>query len=158
MALLLFALLIGIPLIEIILFIQVGGVIGGGATILLTLFTAFAGIWIVRLQGFAELARLRDRLSAQREPVAEILNMLFLLFAGLLLLIPGFMTDGVGALLLIPPLRQGVANHMSRHAFFTNLRQKNAGQTIDGEYWEAEPPEKPLLQNGRPVPRESQDS
>ncbi len=139
MALLIFALLIGIPLIEIAIFIRVGGFIGGVATVLLTIFTASAGIWVVRLQGFGALTRFESEISRGRQLLAEILGMLLLLFAGLLLLIPGFLTDIIGGLLLLPPLRRALAEYAAQNAFFVRMgRRKDAAaaETIEGEYWE----------------------
>jgi UPF0716 protein FxsA len=101
----LFVLFLTIPLIEIALFIQVGGLIGVGGTIALTLLTALAGTALVRRQGMTTLGRLQAQAEAGEDPSVEILGGALILLAGLLLLTPGFFTDGVGLLLLIPPVR-----------------------------------------------------
>lgn len=105
MPLLILALFIGIPLIEIYLFIQVGGSIGVWPTIGLVILTAVIGTALLRQQGLATLARAQADLDRQQFPVRELFNGVCLLIGGLLLLTPGFLTDALGFALLIPPLR-----------------------------------------------------
>jgi UPF0716 protein FxsA len=106
MGLLLLAAFIGVPLIEIAVFIQVGGVIGLGWTLLVVVATAVAGTWLLRAQGLATLHRARRQLDAGVLPARELFDGLCLLFAGALLLTPGFVTDAMGLLLFIPPFRE----------------------------------------------------
>ncbi len=96
---------IAIPLIEIGLFIQVGGAIGLWPTLAIVLITAFLGSWLVRSQGARELANLRSSFSEMRDPSEPLANGAMILFAGALLLTPGFFTDAVGFALLLPPVR-----------------------------------------------------
>ena len=106
-----------VPAVEIATFIQVGGRIGALATVLLTIFTAALGILLVRLQGFIALADLHRAMAEGRAPFAEMLSGALLLLAGICLLIPGFVTDGIGFLLLVPPLRRMLARVLA-HALF----------------------------------------
>jgi len=105
MPILILALFIGIPLIEIYLFIQVGGAIGVWSTIGLVVLTAFIGTALLRQQGLATLARAQSQLDQQQLPMRELFDGVCLLVGGLLLLTPGFLTDALGFALLIPPLR-----------------------------------------------------
>lgn len=104
-ALLLLIAFIGVPLLEIAIFIQVGGVIGLGWTLALVVLTAIAGTVLLRHQGFQVLRRAQAQLDANQVPVAEVFEGVCLLFAGALLLTPGFFTDAIGGLLLLPPVR-----------------------------------------------------
>ncbi len=106
-----------VPAVEIATFIQVGGRIGALATILLTIFTAVLGILLVRLQGFLALTDLHRAMAEGRAPFAEMLSGALLLLAGVCLLIPGFVTDGIGFLLLIPPLRRALARLLANALF-----------------------------------------
>lgn len=105
MPLLILALFIGVPLIEIYLFIQVGGLIGVWPTIGLVILTAVIGTAMLRHQGMATLARAQAELQEDRLPVREIFNGFCLLAGGMLLLTPGFLTDALGFALLLPPAR-----------------------------------------------------
>ena len=98
-------LLIGLPLIEISIFAEVGAEIGGFMTVLLTVFTAAAGVFIVRIQGLIVMSKARENMMKGEPLVEEMVHGMFLFLAGILLLIPGFLTDGLGALLLLPPIR-----------------------------------------------------
>ncbi len=100
------ALFIILPLVEIALFIQVGGLIGTLPTVLLVVATAAAGIALLRHQGLATLRRAQDTLGRGEVPALSLLEGAALLVAGALLLTPGFLTDALGFLLLIPPLRR----------------------------------------------------
>lgn len=97
---------IGLPIIELFVLIEVGGRIGGLYTIGLVLLTAAGGLFLVRLQGMSVLARAQSHLAENRVPVGEIVDGLFLLLAGGFLLFPGFITDAFGLALLIPWLRR----------------------------------------------------
>jgi UPF0716 protein FxsA len=99
-------LFVGVPLLELYLLIQVGSEIGALPTIGLSIFTAILGTLLVRHQGFAVLMRVRDMVDRGEVPALEVLDGAVLLIAGLMLLLPGFITDALGFLLLIPPLRR----------------------------------------------------
>ncbi len=106
MPLVLLIMVIGLPIVELFVLIEVGGQIGGLYTIGLVLLTAAGGLFLVRLQGMSVLARAQSHLAENRVPVGEIIDGLFLLLAGWFLLFPGFITDAFGLLLLIPGLRR----------------------------------------------------
>ena len=99
---------IAVPLIEITLFIQVGGAIGLGWTLAIVVITAILGTWLVRSQGAQALGQLRGSFSEMRDPTEPLVHGAMILFSGALLLTPGFFTDAVGFALLIPGVRQAL--------------------------------------------------
>ena len=138
---------IAVPLIEITLFIQVGGAIGLGWTLAIVVLTAILGTWLVRSQGAAALGNLRRSFSDMRDPTEPLVHGAMILFSGALLLTPGFFTDGVGFALLIPAIRQaiyrGIRARINVHSFGTPGEQPHRqsahpghGDVIDGEYHE----------------------
>jgi UPF0716 protein FxsA len=104
----LFALLIAAPLVEIAVFILVGRQIGVAATLLVTLATAVAGVLLLRFQGLAALERIRAELAARCLPARPLADAAMIAVAGLLLVIPGLVTDALGFLLFIPAVRTAV--------------------------------------------------
>jgi len=105
--------IIGIPLIEIYLMIKVGGAIGAFNTIFLIFFTAIAGIFFARLEGFRTLRSGFQQLVKNELPVYEIISGATLAFAALLLIIPGFLTDIIGFLLIFPLTRKILIKNIS---------------------------------------------
>jgi UPF0716 protein FxsA len=105
---------IGVPLIEIALFIQVGGFIGLWPTIAIVITTALVGTALIRRQGLNTLQRAQQEMDAQRLPVRELFDGICLIFAGAMLLTPGFLTDTVGFVLLVPPLRALLGRYVWR--------------------------------------------
>ena len=105
--------IIGIPLIEIYLMIKVGGVIGAFNTIFLIFFTAITGIYFARLEGINTLRSGFNQLIKNEIPVYEIISGAALTFAALLLIIPGFLTDIIGFLLIIPITRKMIVKNIS---------------------------------------------
>lgn len=103
---LLLAILVCIPLFEIYLFIEVGRMIGGWETILLILLTAFVGMVMIRTQGMRTFWEFQQKRASGNVPVNEMFDGLCLLFSGVFLLLPGFFTDTLGFLLLIPAFRR----------------------------------------------------
>lgn len=101
----LFVLFLAIPLIEIALFIQVGGLIGLWATLAIVIVTAILGAVLVRAQGARALLDLRRSMEALNDPTDSLASGAMILFAGALLLTPGFFTDAVGFALLVPGVR-----------------------------------------------------
>jgi len=101
-----------IPLVEIYLLIKVGAVIGALPTVFMVVFTAVLGAWLLRLQGFATMTRVRHTLERGGIPAMEMLEGAVLLVAGALLLTPGFFTDTIGFLCLIPSLRRAMIRWM----------------------------------------------
>ena len=104
----LFLIFVGVPILEIALFVKVGGAIGLGPTLLIVILTAIIGTALMRRQGMAALARLQQQLEQGGDPVGPIAHGALILVAGMLLLTPGFFTDTMGLLLLIPAVRDRV--------------------------------------------------
>jgi UPF0716 protein FxsA len=102
---LVFLLLVAVPVIEIALFIEIGGRLGTWPTIGVVMLTAAIGTVLLRTQGLATLGELRRRLEAGEDPGAALAHGAMILVAAVLLLTPGFFTDAVGFLLLAPPMR-----------------------------------------------------
>ncbi|MFT5172981.1 MAG: UPF0716 protein FxsA [Gammaproteobacteria bacterium] len=97
-----------IPVAEIYVLIQVGGVLGVLPTIVLIVFTAVLGSMLIRSQGLATLAGVRTSMERGEVPALQLMEGMCLLVAGALLLTPGFVTDSVGFILLVPPLRRAM--------------------------------------------------
>ncbi|WP_254679293.1 FxsA family protein [Celeribacter baekdonensis] len=101
----LFAIFVAVPIIEIALFIQVGGLIGLWPTLLIVVVTAILGTQLVRQQGALALSQLRQSFAELNDPSEPLAHGALILLSGALLLTPGFFTDTVGFLLLIPAFR-----------------------------------------------------
>jgi UPF0716 protein FxsA len=131
--------LIGVPLLEIYLFIKIGGAIGAWSTVTLVVLMAFIGIMLVRRQGIATFRRAQAALRRDELPALELLEGAALLLSGALLLIPGFFTDAVALLLLWPVSRKLLlARLMPRVQIIARNpsarpRDDNA-RIIDGQY------------------------
>ena len=151
---------IGVPLIEIALFIQVGGAIGLGYTLLIVVLTAILGTYLVRTQGLAALADLQGSFSELRDPTEPLAHGAMILFSGALLLTPGFFTDALGFALLVPGIRSAVFKwararvrvaHFSMGATHPPQHQNRPGtgtdtgdgDIIDGEFTELDPSKRP---------------
>ncbi len=151
MAILIFAAFIGVPLLEIAVFIQIGGWLGLWPTLGLVVLTAVIGTWELRAQGLATLARARTTIDSGKLPAREMFDGACLLLAGALLLTPGFVTDTVGMLLFIPAVRAYLRSVLGRHLsasvetrVFTDGAETGghgstpngptSGSTIDGDY------------------------
>jgi UPF0716 protein FxsA len=144
--LLLVFLFIAVPIAEISLLIKVGSSIGLLNTIGFVIFTAVLGAYLVRQQGFATIAKLQEETNAGRVPALQIAEGVALLFAGAVLMTPGFITDALGFALLIPPVRQALiawaANNVFKGsmtaAYSTSHSSANShqskGNVIEGEY------------------------
>lgn len=104
--LLVLLLFVGIPIVELYFLIKVGAQIGVFETLFLTLFTAALGGWMVRVQGFSTFARVRDSMDRGEVPAIDMMEGVVLLACGFLLLLPGFITDIVGFIFLIPWVRR----------------------------------------------------
>jgi UPF0716 protein FxsA len=101
----LFLIFVIVPLMEILLLIEIGSRIGTLNTILIIVLTGMLGAYLMRQQGFAILGNIRGDLSQGRMPTGELINGALVLVGGILLLTPGFFTDAVGFVLLIPTTR-----------------------------------------------------
>ena len=131
-------LILGIPLIEIYLFIKVGSEIGALNTILLILMTAVVGIWYARYEGFNTLRSGMSQLVKNELPLYEIVSGAAIAFAALLLILPGFATDIIGILLVFPVTRKIILSKYSKNYSSkskNNVKKKNY---IEGEYEDIE--------------------
>jgi UPF0716 protein FxsA len=145
--------LIATPILEIAVFIEVGERIGLWSTLGLVVLTAVIGTALLRQQGLATLASARTTIERGGMPVQEVLDGICLLIAGAFLLTPGFITDGFGAALLLPPLRRviqrwGIKRLMARGTI--NVAMHGAGRrhggedgVIDGEFVELDDDDEP---------------
>lgn len=108
MTLLLPLLLLGIPIAEIAVFILVGDQIGLFPTLAMIFVTAVIGTGLLRYQGFSTLSRIRKATHQGQLPGRDMVHGVMIMAAGLLLLTPGFVTDTIGFLLFVPPIRDGI--------------------------------------------------
>lgn len=138
---LLFLVFLLVPIIEIYLLIKVGGLIGAFPTVFLVVFTAVLGAVLLRRQGFYTLSRVRRTLEDGGLPAVPMIEGVFLIIAGALLLTPGFFTDAVGFALLVPPLRRALAQAVIERGVLgaTRAHRRPPGarpghRTIEGEY------------------------
>ena len=113
---LLFLLFLIVPAIEIGLFIQIGGAIGVLPTLSLILATAIVGVALLRWQGMLTLVKVRESLNRKEIPAVEMLEGLMLLISGAFLLTPGFFTDTIGFVILLPAVRRSAAIWLLSHA------------------------------------------
>ena len=137
----LFLLFLIVPLIEIALFIQVGTWIGVWQTLAIVILTAIAGTALLRSQGSAALQDLQRSFNDLRDPSEPLAHGAMILFAGALLLTPGFFTDVVGLSLMIPGVRtrifKALRDRIAVRASFTTSQARPSGprdRVIDGEY------------------------
>jgi len=119
--------IISIPIVEIYLFIKIGSKIGAISTILLILSTAFIGLVYVRYEGFNTLKSAMGQLIKNEIPLFEIISGAALVIGAFLLLLPGFLTDAFGFLLIFPVTRKIIFKRVS-----SKYKEKN--KFIDGEY------------------------
>lgn len=112
MGLILLFLFIGVPLLEIMLFIKVGGAIGMTMTVIVVVATALLGSYMLRAQGLATMREAQAHMDRAELPVNSVIHGVFLLLAGAFLLTPGFLTDTIGFLLFVPPFRLALGRHI----------------------------------------------
>ena len=124
--------IIGIPAIEIYLMIKVGGIIGALNTILLIFFTAITGVYFAKLAGLSTLRSGLSQIVKNEMPIYEIISGAALAFAALLLIIPGFLTDIVGFLLIIPITRKFFIKSVS----LKFKKKENEENIIEGSFEE----------------------
>ena len=152
---------IAVPLIEITLFIQVGGAIGLGWTLAVVVLTAILGTWLVRSQGAIAMGQLRSSFSDLRDPTEPLVHGAMILLSGALLLTPGFFTDAVGFAFLIPRFRaaayRAIRDRVNIQSFGTpgggmgprpgaQGGRDPRGDVIDGDFHEI--PEQPRQTKG----------
>lgn len=143
-----------VPLIEIALFVQIGGLIGLWPTLAIVVITAVLGTSLMKSQGRQAMSRLTGAFNEMRDPSEPLADGAMILFAGAMLLTPGFFTDAVGFALLLPPVRkaifgyitarvsvQGFASHSQGHGRQGPTGHHMDGDVIDGDYTEVRPNE-----------------
>jgi len=128
--------LILLPLIEIAVFVQVGDEVGALWTVLLTVATAVIGIALVQIQGIKTLNAAREQMAHGELPAQAMIEGVVLLLSGVCLLIPGFVTDFVGFLGLIPFIRRAIAGSISKTVLAPKVHvyQRQQGRVIEGDY------------------------
>ena len=127
-------LLIGIPIIEIYLFIKLGSQIGAFNTILLIFITAFFGIIYARYEGFNTIKSGMSQMVKNELPVYEIISGAALAFAALLLILPVFATDFLGLLIIFPPTRKLIFKKVSTKKWANNKKPDD----VNGEFEDIE--------------------
>ena len=127
-----------IPLVEIYFFVQVGSKIGAISTILFTLLTAFIGVVTVKYQGVSSFIKARQSVLNTNNPGIEILSNLALLVSGVFLLIPGFFTDFLGILLLIPLFRITIIKFFIKKTF-SNFKRNSHDSRKNKDYIDIDP-------------------
>ncbi|AXC48900.1 FxsA family protein [Paracoccus suum] len=135
-----------LPLVEIALFVQVGGLIGLWPTLAIVIGSAFLGSWLLRRQGARAMTDVQRALGEMRDPSAPLAHGALTMLAGVLLILPGFLTDTLGLLLLIPLVRTAMMRAMGRRirggrarAGFPGeaaVHRYGRGAVIDAEYVE----------------------
>ena len=161
----LFLAFLAVPLIEIALFIQVGGLIGLWPTLGIVVLTAVLGTWLVRTQGAMAINRIRHTFGELHDPTEPLAHGAMILIAGVLLLTPGFFTDAMGFALLMPPVRTAVFEFLRKRVKVQRFEmgrgpqhpgaqhpggrgprgpvRPDHGTVIEGEYEEVPPPKRP---------------
>jgi len=141
-----FLLLIVMPIVEIYFLIQVGSSIGAFSTVMLIVFTAVVGAYLFRLQGLTTIQRVQASLSRGEIPAIEMIEGAMLLVSGVLLLTPGFVTDMVGFVCLVPAVRRKFALSLMDSQFVSqssfqagaSFQQTKQEQTLDTDIIEGE--------------------
>lgn len=130
-----------IPIIEVYLLIEVGGIIGAGWTILLIVLTAIIGVNLLRQQGISTLMRANQAMSQGQIPAMEMMEGIFLAVGGALLITPGFFTDVIGFICLLPFTRRGIIRSLllnstfrSSYSVHQETRSRDNSRTIEGEF------------------------
>tara|TARA_B100000700_G_C14698145_1_gene693174 strand:+ start:158 stop:625 length:468 start_codon:yes stop_codon:yes gene_type:complete len=148
----LFVAFIAVPILEITLFLTIGSWLGVLATLSIVIITAALGAYLVRMQGLATLSKLQKRIQNFENPNEPLAHGAMILFAGALLLTPGFFTDAIGFLLLTNRFRNFVFKIFRRYVFYKTFnvqdvenfknqsysRASKNDKIIEGEYWENE--------------------
>jgi UPF0716 protein FxsA len=119
-----------LPIVEITVAIQVAHHIGGLNTVGLLLLFSIAGVWLARLEGFTVIRRIQEQLENRAVPTNDLIEGALVFVAGLLLVVPGFVTDALGLLLLFP-LSRHLARRGLKRRFGTRVRRVGPGDNND---------------------------
>lgn len=145
----LFAIFVAVPILEIALFIQVGGWLGLWPTLGIVVLTAALGTFLVRRQGLAELRRVQASFNTLSDPTRPLAHGAMILASGLLLLTPGFFTDAVGFALLVPGIRDIVMRYVAARVKVQSFTMGQASPNqprdpvVEGDYVEVPPRDGP---------------
>jgi UPF0716 protein FxsA len=145
MGFILLLLFVGIPVLEISMFISIGTVIGLGPTLTIVIATAIIGAVLIKKQGLKTLFSVQKNLSNNQLPIQAFFDGIFLIVSGLFLITPGFVTDGIGLLLFVPQIKMLLKNILSNMlvartaaGVYTNINNtrpiKSTDPVIDGEF------------------------
>lgn len=150
MGLIILLLVLGLPIAEIAAFVEIGGRIGLLATLVWVFLAAVAGVAVIRLQGLATALQLRAALARNELPARALFEGACVAVAGFLLLIPGFVSDAIAILLLLPPIRgllfQAAARRIAAHVHMASAggaARGRQGVVIEGEFTEIDPDRDP---------------
>ena len=142
MPLIFLAVIITVPYLEFLVFMKVGDEIGGFSALMLTILTAFLGIYIIRQEGLQVLSNLKNTVDRGESPVSGLIHGFFLAVAGFFFLLPGFITDSIAILLAIAPIRAVLGKMIvdsGRHNFTNKPKSTfSSGIIIDGEFEESD--------------------
>lgn len=138
---------VAVPIIEIALFIQVGGLIGTWPTLGIVVLTAILGTSLMRAQGRLALGNVQRSFAQLDDPTEPLAHGAMVLISGVLLLTPGFFTDAMGFALLIPAVRTAVFHYLRKRVRVQSFTMGGAEMhrpptdpnTIDGEFYEIDP-------------------
>ena len=128
-----------IPFLEIYFLLKIGSLIGVFPTVLMVVFTAVLGAWLLRRQGLSTLQRFQNSLAQGQIPAMEMIEGAILLVGGALLLTPGFFTDALGFACLVPVTRHKIASliiekHLIQAGASFRQKTERNGKVIEGEY------------------------
>jgi UPF0716 protein FxsA len=155
-----FALFLSVPLIEIALFVTVGGWLTLWPTLAVVVGTGFLGVFILRQQGLRAVSDMQSAMQNMQNPLSPMANSAMIMMAGILLILPGFLTDTLGLLLLLPPVRHWVISHLAgKMGVFSTVgpgpdwrngpQAQYDDEAIDAEYSEIDPERPSLRGNSR---------
>jgi len=134
----LFLVLVAVPIVEIGLFIELGGLLGLWPTLAIVVATALIGSILLRTQGLSTIEELKRRAESGQNPAGPMAHGALILVAGLLLLTPGFFTDGIGFLLMVPPVRSVIIRWLAMRAemklYASAANSPQAPDIIDAEF------------------------
>jgi len=149
-----------IPLLELYLIIKVGGIIGAFWTVILVLSTAFIGVNLLRYQGMSTLARAQRSMSQGALPAMEMMEGMALAVGGVFLITPGFLTDTLGFLCLIPVTRRAIIRYIMANATIRGGQGFNVGGFYSQSGSQGASPKDSFVDDYRPKESEttSQDS
>lgn len=146
----LFLIFVAVPIIEIALFINLGGWLGTFPTLAIIVITAALGTYLVKTQAISTFETIKTKFGSLQNPTEPVAHAAMILFSGALLLTPGFFTDSIGFLLLVPWFRTYIFKLVKRKIDLQNVKFKSSNDSaryeynresrgdvvIEGEYWE----------------------